>query len=53
MNTYDTKRRRPLALQMATAVREPKIEGRYSEATQTWSDRKFAQLAAKKHCEAR
>ena len=53
MQTNAIKSRKPIALHMAVKVRELKVKGNFDEVTQTWSNRKFDQLAAKKHCEAR
>jgi hypothetical protein len=51
-NTSQTKGK-PLALHAARPSREIKVAGFYSSETQTWSNRNFEALAAKKHCEAR
>lgn len=43
----------PRAMGLASRVREPRVEGKYESASQTWSDRSYACSALKKHCEDR
>jgi hypothetical protein len=48
-----TLRRVPLALALASSVREQPVKGFYNKKTDTWSDREYATAGPKKHCEER